>query len=76
VLRLLGSALAAVDGSKKDTARALQEAIVSIARDAAQAAVVADRAPADATRLIADADHALLTDDPAKAFALLVRAAG
>jgi beta-glucosidase len=74
-LRLLGSSLATLDRSKADTTR-LREAIVSLARDAAQAAVVADRAPADWARLIADADHALLTDDWATAFALLMRAAG
>jgi beta-glucosidase len=49
--------------------------IVATARDAAQARVVAGRAPGDWARLIADADHALLTGDPLTAYRLLVRAA-
>jgi beta-glucosidase len=70
VLRLLGRALDGRQGSAQAS-----DAIVSVARDAAQAAVVEGRAPADWAKLIADADHALLTGDPAKAFTLLVRAA-
>jgi beta-glucosidase len=55
---------------------AAQEAVVKIARDIAQAAVVARGGPdARSSRLIADADHALLTGDPARAVALLTRAA-
>jgi hypothetical protein len=46
VLTLLGAALDELDRSTVDTAR-LQDAIVSVARDAAQAAVVAGTAPAD-----------------------------
>ena len=42
---------------------AAEDAIVSVARDVAQAAVVAGRARADWARLIADADHALLAGD-------------
>lgn len=49
--------------------------IVSRARDAAQANVVAGHAPADWPSLIANADHALLTGDPATALGLLLRAA-
>jgi beta-glucosidase len=49
---------------------------VDQARDRAQAAVLAGRAPADWAKLIADADHALLTGDQARAYALLTRAAG
>jgi beta-glucosidase len=45
------------------------------ARDRAQAAVVAGRAPADWAKLIADADHAALTGNTAKAYALLARVA-
>jgi beta-glucosidase len=75
VVRLLGPALAALDRSTVDTG-SLQEAIVSVARDLAQAAVVAGHAPADWAKLIADADHALLTDDAAEAYGLLVRTAG
>ncbi|MET7937125.1 glycoside hydrolase family 3 N-terminal domain-containing protein [Streptomyces sp. NPDC005322] len=58
----------------KDDTRLVDE-IVARARDAAQANVVAGRAPGDAARLIADADHALLTGDPVTAFGLLRRAA-
>jgi beta-glucosidase len=68
----LGSEFAAAR-SKGDSQ--LEDEIVSRARDAAQANVVAGRAPANWAQLIADADHALLTGDPSKAFALLVRAA-
>lgn len=75
VLGLLGSALAALDRSAVDT-QALPEAIVSVTRDVAQAAVVAGSAPADWAKLIADADHALLTGDASGAHALLARAAG
>jgi beta-glucosidase len=46
------------------------------ARDRAQAAVVAGTAPANWAKLIADADHALLTGDTAKAYALLAQVAG
>ncbi|WP_214409254.1 glycoside hydrolase family 3 protein [Sphaerisporangium fuscum] len=53
----------------------LVDEIVARARDAAQANVVAGKAPEDWARLIADADHALLTGDPVKAFTLLVQAA-
>ncbi|MCW2889622.1 MAG: beta-glucosidase [Streptosporangiaceae bacterium] len=41
------------------------------ALDAAQAAVVAGKAPADWAKLIADADHALFTGNKAKSLALL-----
>ncbi|OAH15652.1 glycoside hydrolase family 3 protein [Streptomyces jeddahensis] len=59
--------------SKGDTE--LVDEIVARARDAAQASAVAGTAPADWARLIADADHALLTGDPEKAYRLLRRAA-
>jgi beta-glucosidase len=75
VLRLLGSALAALDRSTVDTS-GLRDAIVSVARDVAQAAVVAGNAPADWAKLIAHADHALLTGDDTQAYALLVGATG
>lgn len=51
--------------------KALQEEIVSIARDRAQAAVVAGRARAGWAVAIADADRALLAGDAATAFKLL-----
>ncbi|MFG2054472.1 glycoside hydrolase family 3 N-terminal domain-containing protein [Micromonospora sp. NPDC048930] len=54
---------------------ALVEAILGVARDAAQAAVVRGDAPADWARLIADADHAQLSGDPLRAFTLLARVA-
>ena len=53
-----------------------QEAVVTIARDIAQAAVVGQGGPDAATsRLIANADHALLSGNPTWAVALLARAA-
>jgi beta-glucosidase len=70
VLRLVGRALDARRGSDH-----VSDAIISVARDTAQVAVVEGRAPADWAKLIADADHALLTGDTATAFSLLVRAA-
>ncbi|HEX5997173.1 MAG TPA: glycoside hydrolase family 3 protein [Jiangellales bacterium] len=75
VVRLLGSALAALKGATVDTVQ-LERAIVSVARDVAQAGAVGGGAPANWAALIADADHALLTGDAAEAYALLVRAAG
>jgi beta-glucosidase len=54
-----------------------EEAVVAIARDVAQAAIVASGGPTATTSpLIASADHALLTGDPDSAVALLSRAAG
>ncbi len=47
---------------------------LSILRDRAQTAVIAGRAPANAKALIADADVALLSGDPARAARLLIRA--
>jgi beta-glucosidase len=70
LLRPLGTALAALHGAEADTTAA-QEAIVSVARDLAQAAVTADTAAADWARLIAEADHALLAGDTQAAFTLL-----
>ncbi|WP_433310352.1 glycoside hydrolase family 3 N-terminal domain-containing protein [Micromonospora chersina] len=60
-------------GDHRDAA--LVEAILGVARDAAQAAVVRGSAPANWAALIADADHAQLTGDPVRAFTLLVRVA-
>ena len=60
LLRPLAAALAALDRAPADTT-ATQEAIVSVARDLAQARVAAGTADADWARLIANADHALLT---------------
>jgi beta-glucosidase len=75
VLGHLGEALTALDRSSVIAAD-LQEVIVSVARDIAQTAAIAGTASANWARLIADADHALLIDDPVRAFALLRRAAG
>ncbi|PWR15206.1 beta-glucosidase [Micromonospora sicca] len=70
VLRLLGRPLGSGPGDA-----ALTDAILAVARDAAQAAVVGGRAPADWAALIADAEHAQLSGDPLRAFTLLVRVA-
>jgi beta-glucosidase len=70
VLRPLGRQLGAAHGSA-----ALTDAILGVARDAAQSAVVQGRAPADWATLIADADRAQLTGDPVRAFTLLGRVA-
>ena len=74
VLGQLSRALSAAGRSTVDTA-ALVGAILSAARDLAQAAAVAGRARADWPALIADADRALLTGDPVRAFGLLARVA-
>jgi beta-glucosidase len=70
-LSSLGGALATA-GANTD----LQEAIMSLVRDAAQQAVIAGRAPADWPALIAESDRALLSNDPNEAFRLLVRTLG
>ena len=75
VLGLLAGAMRSVERSRSDTAE-VEEAAAAVARDLAQAAVVAGSAPADWAKLIADADHELLVDHPATAVALLSRAAG
>jgi beta-glucosidase len=71
----LGAALAALGGEAPETTAA-REAIVSVARDLAQAAVTAGTADADWAQLIAEADHALLTGDSQAAFTLLTRVVG
>jgi len=75
VLGLLAGAMRSVERSGADTAE-VEEAAAAVARDLAQAAVVAGSARADWAKLIADADHELLVDHPATAVALLSRAAG
>ncbi len=75
VLTALTAAVAALGRARVDTAGPA-DAAVSVARDVAQAAVVAGTAPADWARLVADADHALTAGHPGRAMALLVRAAG
>jgi beta-glucosidase len=72
LLRQLGPANSTLPGPG---AEALRDAIVSLARDAAQEAVVAGRAAAGWERLIADAEHALLTGDAVTALTLLARVA-
>jgi beta-glucosidase len=69
-LSSLGTSLGLSDGTSPTA-----DAIVAIARDRAQAAVVAGRAPANWAALIADADVALLSGDPVRAFWLLARVA-
>ncbi|MGW1022340.1 glycoside hydrolase family 3 protein [Streptomyces sp. NPDC002577] len=66
---------AALDSARSKGDVGLVDEIVSGARDAAQASVVAGGAPGDWARLIADADHALLAGDPVTAYTLLRRAA-
>lgn len=70
VLRHLAAALAVL----RNDSGALAEVIVSVARDAAQAAVTAGRAPASWAGLLADADHALARGEARTAFTLLRRA--
>ncbi|MGR6320683.1 glycoside hydrolase family 3 protein [Micromonospora soli] len=70
VLPLLSRQLGAVRGDS-----GLVDAILGVARDAAQAAVVHGTAPADWATLIAEADRAQLNGDPVRAFTLLARAA-
>lgn len=73
LLRHLAAAVSAPRGNGSERSR---ELIVSVARDAAQAAVVAGHAPAGWAALIADADHALATGDAGTAVRLLTRAVG
>jgi beta-glucosidase len=62
--------------SRHRTGLAAREAVVAVARDVAQAAVVARGGPnARTSRLMANADYALLAGHPARAVALLTRAA-
>jgi len=75
VVAALSRALADLSRARADTAP-LENVIVSIVRDIAQAAVVAGHAPANAGALIATADVALLSGDAHKAAILLTRAAG
>ncbi|MGN9806386.1 glycoside hydrolase family 3 N-terminal domain-containing protein [Micromonospora sp. L32] len=70
VLRPLGRQLGTGQGSA-----ARNDAILAVAREAAQAAVVRGSAPADWATLIAEADRAQLADDPVRAFTLLARVA-
>jgi beta-glucosidase len=70
-LRLAGKALSAARHSA-----AVRDAILSVVRDAAQAAVVSGRGGADAATLLAEADHAQATGADAKALGLLTRVAG
>jgi beta-glucosidase len=72
LLRPLATALVALEGRSARTAAARQ-AIVSVARDVAQSAVIKHGAPPDWARLIADADHALLRGHTQRAFTLLAR---
>ncbi|WP_179951032.1 glycoside hydrolase family 3 N-terminal domain-containing protein [Xylanimonas oleitrophica] len=59
------------------TARlAAADAVVSVARDVAQAAVAAGRGAADHAKLTSDAEHALLSGQPGTAVRLLAAAAG
>ena len=69
----LGAAVAALDEAARPTPRPREEAIVSVARDVAQTRVTAGKADADWARLIANADHALLTGDADAALTLLTQ---
>jgi beta-glucosidase len=69
--RLHAAAALATSGRSSAYPTALQEEIVAIARDRAQAAVVAGRARAGWAAAIANADRALLAGDAATAFRLL-----
>ena len=68
----LASALVALHQVTGDTT-GVQEAVVSVLRDAVQAAVMAGHAPADWAAGIADADHALAAGDASGALARLAR---
>lgn len=74
LLRQLGAALAALD--RADRVGLVGQVILSVARDLAQEAAVAGRAPAGWQGLIADSDHELASGDPVAALRLLRRAAG
>ena len=63
-LALIADAAALLEGTNADL-------VVSLARDLAQAAVVAGTAVPDSSALTADAEHALQSGDPAEAVALL-----
>jgi beta-glucosidase len=65
-LRSAGRALSAAGGSAT-----LRDAILSVLRDAAQARVIAGRAPADWAATLADADRAQADGSATRAFALL-----
>lgn len=72
---LLAAAAEALGGTDRDVTPAA-DAVVSVVRDLAQAAVVAGTAPADADARTADAEHALLAGRPADALAALAAVAG
>jgi beta-glucosidase len=68
-------ALERVAGSLGDAGFGQQEAVVAVARDVAQSAVVSAGGPDPATAAaIAGADHALLTGEPGRAVSLLAGA--
>ncbi len=74
--RALLRALRRAVGGLHGASFAQQEAVLAVARDVAQAQIIADGGP-DATTspLVADADQALVSGDPHTALALLTRAA-
>ncbi len=75
VLATIGRVAQRLSSSGADFAA--EEAVVAVARDIAQAEVVSNGGPdARTSRLIANADHALLAGHPERAVALLVQAAG
>ena len=71
-MRALGAALEDLRRARVTT-EGLTGAIVSVAQDQAQAAVLNGTAARDAIRLIAEADRAALAGDATRAFALLHR---
>ena len=72
---LLGDLLALLTGTDEDVLPLATEA-VSLARDAAQDAMVAGSAPETAAAMLADAEHAAWSGDPATATQLLGAIAG
>ncbi len=77
VLAVISRSAGELSGDGSGSAFAEQEAVVTVARDIAQAAAVRDGGPdARTARLIANADQALLAGNPTWAVVLLTRAAG
>ena len=74
--RALLHALRRAVGGLEGASFAQQEAVLAVARDVAEAQIIADGGPnATTSPLVADADQALVSGDPDAALALLTRAA-
>jgi beta-glucosidase len=77
VLAVISRVAGRISGNTSASGFTEQEAVVTVARDIAQAAVVRSGGPDTRTSgLIANADHALLTGNPTWAVTQLARAAG